>query len=1249
MNNQPNAQDLCRAPLEKFAADSKLLIGKVAQERRNWNTTVSADAVRHFVLGTSDENPLWFDPDPAGSVTGMTAQVPPAFPLSVGYPVLHGAPAELPLEDWITRISCRWHHPMKLGDRLRSEAKLLRVSLVEDVQGGLPKSLLVTGTDYSNQHGERVASMEVNLFRTSRSGESDRIQRECHRYEDGELLSIKHSVESESRRGDRLFQDRDLAPGAKLPAKVRGPLNIGDLVAWNAAVGPAAASGSWAWRDSLKSPARSFVHPVTGALVSASLQHEDTILCHQRGMPLPFDNGLMRFAWILPLLTDWMGDHGRLQYVAIDIMRPNLYGDTTWYGGFIVDCQQDGADFIVKISIFGTNQLGEKTVRGEASVLIPEKARKSGGSSERASSDGRPQRSEEDEVSLLDRILNHAAEFPDNNAVSDCSGTTVSYGNLVRRIAVLADWLQDSGIRPGSRVAVACSRTVEALIWPLAILRAGGTWIGCDPEWPEKRLQAVFQDASPAMVLGDQESAPHLPQGPWQVVSLESVSLSAVEGSKAMPVVSGTVPAYICYTSGSSGRPAGAVVSRTSFSRYLADLESVFPMTAKDVFAHTASFAFSASVRQLFLPLMLGAHLVIAGSEQRKDTKQIIAWMKQRRITVWDTVPSVWKTVIDVHRIGSNAEGIQSPPPELHYILLTGEPLPWQTVQSWWREWGGKQRIYNLYSQTETAGTVAVLEVAPDPEQNDQFVSIGYPFPGVSLHLVDEKLEDVPDGDSGRILVSSDRLADGYLNGDRDKSGFLHEKGAVRQRFLTGDLAYRDGRGTISVVGREDRRIKRRGFRIDLVEIENQLLEHPLVKSAAVVENRQSAGGRLVAHVESDSLTADQVKLYVQRHLPDYMVPNGFVLHDRLPRTASDKIAYQQLLDVAETDGDQTGQPETTVEIALARLWKKVLNIEEVHTGDNFFDLGGDSLLATVLMAEMEKEFGEIKDSGIVYQFPCLHDMAGCLASGGKINEAIKVKEGTLPALFSFPLRSGNSFYLRHLLPCVQSPAAVHCLQPDIADLQSSKGDDFSEVARRCVAAMRRIQPTGPYLLLGYSFAGLLAFEAACYLHDEGERVDALIMIDTATPELIEFRKTVRFRLRKLLNLLRYPGQMQILGFGNRQVQKLLKRLGRPVQTPSRFEAVPRIQGKYKDFFTAAINEHNFRHVPFDIELIQASRFRPFDIEPTANGWPALCENVQVYPVDTTHGALLKIENAASTAGIVDRVLMEAARSAHLN
>ena len=954
--------------IDRFVAESKRLLGKEIKERVLWNTHVSGDAIRHFALGIGDDNPLYIDPDYGHNSPYGRQLAPPAFLASVLYPMLRGAPMPVPLWFLAGEVTYQWFLPIIAGDGLRATSKLIDLY---DTEGSDEerRAFIISETCYVNQNDLLIGKCIGTTVCVPKSADRLLIERPIYKYSEEEIERIGDAFREETRRGNLKFDDNELQVGQEIPAFVRGPLTIGDLICWQTAIGPAYQAGAPGFRKLVNSPHAAEKNPVTGWPVESSQQHEDFFLTSQRGMPLPFDQGVMRFACLSPMITNWIGDNGFLNSLSVKIIAPNLYGDTTWYHGSISKRSDHPESISLKLKIIGKNQLGETTTEAEAGVTLPRKEaltfHRYGGFEVRALE----KKATFQEAWAKDVFEGRALRHPDAIALV-FRETRLTYEEVNHQANRLADNLLSIGVGANEPVALCMGRSHNFIVAVLGILKAATAYVPMDPDYPRKRLDEMLEDCGAQVLIVDDTV-----DRDFQGYSGKKISFDAFRKNIHMKgdvrharKIKKEDLVYIMYTSGSVGKAKGVAITQGNLSSYLLGLKETFDIDDGDIYVHTASFAFSASVRQIFLPLCVGATLVIADTEQRGDPIALAELIRREGVTHWDTVPSFFSLCCDTFMKLDSVRKSELLNNRLRRIMVTGEPLTREAPCAWNQTLKHNAKIVNLYSQTETSGTVCTYEVSKDFALVSENVPIGVPTPDTAIYILDENQRPVSYGEVGEICVAGPRIAKGYLNRpELTANQFISHPFNVEtdSRVLkTGDLGCYLPDGNIVIKGRRDRRVKIRGFRIELEEIERALSTHPAITRAAVVASDGNGHeARLLAYFVPKGNPAPkeaELRTYLQGTLPDYMLPSYYVMLEEIPLSPNGKVDYQALPVPDQTRPELENAfvaPSTSVEKILVGIWTEVLNIDHLGSYDNFFELGGHSLLAARMLIRLRDVF----------------------------------------------------------------------------------------------------------------------------------------------------------------------------------------------------------------------------------------------------------------------------------------------------
>ncbi|HEU5230074.1 MAG TPA: amino acid adenylation domain-containing protein, partial [Ktedonobacteraceae bacterium] len=557
--------------------------------------------------------------------------------------------------------------------------------------------------------------------------------------------------------------------------------------------------------------------------------------------------------------------------------------------------------------------------------------------------------------------------------------TSLSYGQLNAQANQLAHFLRKLGVKPEMRIGICMQRSPEMIVGLLAIFKAGGAYVPLDPSYPPERLSFMLADAQVSILLTQQAISGQLPAHTAHVLCLDTIETVIAEepASNPEPTAMADNLAYVIYTSGSTGQPKGVAIEHRNAVLLLNWSKTLYMSEdLRGVLAST-SICFDLSVFELFVPLSRGGTVILA-----ENVLHIPTLPAANTITLINTVPSALTELLRVERL----------PHSVRTINLAGEPIPSALVEQAY-SYDTVQRIFNLYGPSEdtTYSTYALLAQASDGPP-----PIGRPLANKQIYLLDQALQPVPVGIPGELYIGGDGLARGYLNRPEltaqrfiphpfvgtliadQLSEARHESGVVDRNFKqgsttsepgsrlykTGDLARYLSDGTIEYLGRSDYQVKLRGYRIELGEVEAFLRQHAQVLEAVAIIREDVPGDkRLVAYLVTQAqheLSTSSLRSFLKEKLPDYMIPSAFVILEALPLTLNGKVDRNKLPTPEEqslTLSAAYTAPQTDTEQTIAVLWQEVLHREKVGIYDNFFDLGGHSLLLPLLQHKLQTAF----------------------------------------------------------------------------------------------------------------------------------------------------------------------------------------------------------------------------------------------------------------------------------------------------
>lgn len=669
----------------------------------------------------------------------------------------------------------------------------------------------------------------------------------------------------------------------------------------------------------------------------------------------------------------------------------------------------------------------------------------------------------------------------------------MTYAELERCSDRIAGALIGLGVTPNAIVALHLDRGPELVAAIFGVLKAGAAYATLDPSYPRERLQHILEDAAPQVLVGASEALEFA--GPRVPIA------ALLEGDPAQPFEPriGEL-AYALFTSGSTGRPKGIAMPRRTVETFLEAIDQKIGVREDDVYLHAASFSFSASVRQLLLPLSRGARLYLASREETRDPLALLEIFRTRGITIADGVPSLWANAARAAR-----EPLQGP--ALHTLLTGGEPVTFETWRELRRVFNPKLRLFNNYAQTETLGT-SLYRAAEVFTAEAGFVPAGALYAHHRPQLLD-----------GELYLESDAIFSHHLNRpdlDRERRITL-ENG--KRAFKTGDRARISADGVLEIVGRAGTEVKIRGMRVDLREVEAVLLADRRVAEAAV-ELRD--GEKLIAWIvfdRSHNSSVELLKATLREKLPDYLVPAFIVVLEVMPRTATGKLDRRALPDLWDRrDESRTLKYAHESGPRLAKLWSELLGVAQIGGDESFFELGGHSLLATQLLMRIEKEWRVELPLSTLAKAPTIDALSLELARALR-GEATAwtplvplFPDPSKPQMFFIHGIFGNVLGLRELARRVSGKYSVYALEARGVDGKEAPLESVEEIAASYLRAVREVQPQGPYRLTGYSFGGTIAFEMARQLEAAGERVERIALLDTFSTRIFQ-RRTLSDKL----------------------------------------------------------------------------------------------------------------------------------------
>ena len=531
----------------------------------------------------------------------------------------------------------------------------------------------------------------------------------------------------------------------------------------------------------------------------------------------------------------------------------------------------------------------------------------------------------------------------------------LSYRELNARANQLAHYLRSQGVGPEVRVAIRMQRSPEMIAGLLGILKAGGAYVPLDPANPDERAQFILQDSGAALLLTKEPLHEARLVSRVPVISLDTDWEQISRAGESNPPNAATAvnAAHVIYTSGSTGRPKGVISAHRASVNRFAWMWRTYPFTADEVCCQKTALSFVDSIWEIFGPLLQGVPLVILDDDAVRDPSRFVAALSGAKVTRLVLVPSLLRVMVE------SDDALAERLPNLRFCVCSGESLAVELAAAF-REKLPHTKLINLYGSSEMAADVTCYEVTDTSALNS--IPIGKPIANTQIYLLDTHLQPVPYGVSGEIYVGGEGLARGYLN----QPALTQEKfvsnpfnGGQTRLFRTGDLGRYLADGNIEFHGRRDHQVKVRGVRIELGEIESVIKTNPAIRQAVVVPVDDAQGGkRLVVYLvaEVNPLELNELRSFLRRKLPEYMVPSAFVMLESLPLNASGKIDRLALPAPHQQPASaDIVPPRTPIEDLLATIWAETLKRDRVGVNEDFFSLGGHSLLVARIVARVNE------------------------------------------------------------------------------------------------------------------------------------------------------------------------------------------------------------------------------------------------------------------------------------------------------
>ncbi|CAH8292861.1 amino acid adenylation domain-containing protein [Mariniflexile fucanivorans] len=843
-------------------------------------------------------------------------------------------------------------------------------------------------------------------------------------------------------------------------------------------------------------------------------------------------------------------------------------------------------------------------------------------------------------------LLQNQAKLFSNKTAIEFKDTQVSYEGLQKRANQLSHYLINEGVSTGDLVGVSLNRGPELLATLMAILQCGAAYVPLDPNYPKSRLEFILLDSQAKYLITNKDNSLHIDDSIKQLY-IEDALLqeNTLPNTPLDVVVNQNDLAYILYTSGSTGKPKGVPITHKNLVNLLFSISKEPGITENDKFLAITTISFDIAGVELFLPILNGACIVMADAETARNGELLLDILKTKEISIVQATPTTWKMLLE-------SKWVQPLPIT---AFCGGEALTSELAQ---KIMSKCKKLWNMYGPTETTIYSIIKEIKAD----DELITIGKPIANTQIFILNASGQLAKPGTIGEITIAGDGVAEGYwkrpeLTAEKFiKNAFNSNTNTVLYR--TGDLGKLLPSNNILCLGRTDHQIKIRGYRIEPEEIEKTLIQLNNIQEAVVLVNNDA----LIAFVKPiafDNFTSEHInewKSNLTDKLPSYFVPNQIKVVKEFPTTPNGKLDRKALLDseTIKVEASHISEPKTDTEKLIASIWKKYLHLDYVDVRNNFFELGGNSLIAIQVMNELEKETGKKLPLSSLFEYSNIEKFSQLLHSENNTNtwsSLVPIKpQGTKTPIYMVHGAGMEVLIFKELANNLDPDQPVYGLQAKALFNDSNSFDTIEKIAIHYVDTILDANPNGPFALAGYSFGGIIAYEMARTLIERGKKVTMVGLFDTVIEPHFYHESPVQkkaaihaYKTKRRLQFLKEMTQSwENIKFHIHRKKDFL--LNQYVQT-KHFET-DQDQIKYEEFLkTESIiqpikDKYYMRPQPINVDLFRAEEHTSYLDDTIFTGWKDFALNgVTVHNTPGNHDTLLTSENAKEVARIFQNVL----------
>ncbi|GAX45367.1 amino acid adenylation domain-containing protein [Tolypothrix sp. NIES-4075] len=836
-----------------------------------------------------------------------------------------------------------------------------------------------------------------------------------------------------------------------------------------------------------------------------------------------------------------------------------------------------------------------------------------------------------------------AQQAPEQPAIRH-SGQTWTYQELAQSAHEIALVLLNCGVQPQDVVALSGPKSFGLIASMLGVFKSGAVLLMLEMK-PNHRQQLMLEEAQVKYILNVGTESPQV-ESSLEITRIDAETARVITPVKdtpkitSLPTITPGDRAYIFFTSGSTGTPKGVLGTHKGISHFLQWQRQTFEIGSGDRVAQLTSLTFDAVLRDVFLPLTSGATLCLPNQDDDFGMDRVLSWLETEQITLVHTVPALAQSWLKQVQEGIHLRS-------LRWIFFSGEPLTQTLVHQWRQTFPEAGEVVNLYGATETTMVKCFYKVPKDIPTDA--IPVGWALPQTQALVLNQINQLCGIGEIGEIAIRTSFRTLGYINAPQEQQRFVPNPLSNDQQdlfYYTGDRGRYRPDGALEVLGRLDDQIKIRGIRVQPGEISTVLNQHPAVAESVIIATGETLDNkRLVAYVvakPNQTIDKNDLRYFLKKQLPQYLVPSVFVVLDALPLTPNGKVNRHALPEAEQnlSQHDRFVPPRDRLELHLTQIWSEVLNVNQVSVLDNFFELGGHSLLAVSLMTRIQHKFGQSLPLKTLFQEATVEQQAMLLRQQTENRPwsplvTIQPRGSKRPLFFIHP-SGGSIFNYLNLAQYLGTERPLYGLEASGRDREEEPHSHIEEMAAHYIKAIQIIQPEDPYLLAGWSMGGAIAFEMAQQLQDQGKRISLLALIDASdifadrflldeTNLLVSlFRTRLSFSEEQLPQVeanLRQMDTNEQLAYAISQAREHNPQVLPPgfgvEQLGRLFKVIKFHTGALKNYSSQL--DYSKKYYSGKITLLQANEGNFANYDNPTLGWEALADKVEVHWVPGNH------------------------------